>query len=37
MSSRYMGLVVVPGEHIAKVEVEEFISQMKNPPVPSYR
>ena len=23
MSSRYLGLVVVPGEHISKIEVEE--------------
>ena len=29
MTSRYLGLVVVPGEHIAKIEVEEFASQMK--------
>jgi len=27
---RYLGLVVVPGEHIAKIEKEEFASQMKN-------
>ena len=37
MSSRYMGLVVVPGEHIAKIEVEEFVSQKKNQPVHSFR
>lgn len=30
MTSRYLGLVVVPGEHIVKIEVEEFVSQMKN-------
>ncbi|KAI8959686.1 hypothetical protein F5Y11DRAFT_332316 [Daldinia sp. FL1419] len=30
MSSRYLGLVVVPGEHIAKMEVEEFTSQIKS-------
>jgi N-alpha-acetyltransferase 38, NatC auxiliary subunit len=29
MTSRYLGLVVVPGEYIAKIEVEEFASQMK--------
>lgn len=29
MTSRYLGLVVVPGEHITKIEVEEFASQMK--------
>ncbi|KAK3393797.1 hypothetical protein B0H63DRAFT_28487 [Podospora didyma] len=29
MTSRYLGLVVVPGEHIVKMEVEEFASQMK--------
>ena len=28
--SRYLGLVVVPGEHILKLEVEEFASQMRN-------
>ena len=30
MSSRYLGLVVVPGEFIAKLEVEEFVSQLPN-------
>ncbi|KAK7914262.1 N-alpha-acetyltransferase 38-B- NatC auxiliary subunit [Apiospora marii] len=30
MTSRYLGLVVVPGEHIVKMEVEEFVSQLKN-------
>ncbi|KAI1338292.1 hypothetical protein F5Y15DRAFT_124687 [Xylariaceae sp. FL0016] len=30
MTSRYLGLVVVPGEHIVKIEVEEFVSQVKN-------
>lgn len=30
MTSRYLGLVVVPGEHIVKMEVEEFVSQMKS-------
>ncbi len=29
MTSRYMGLIVVPGEYIEKIEVEEFESQMK--------
>jgi hypothetical protein len=27
--SRYLGLVVVPGEFITKIEVEEFASQVK--------
>ncbi|KAI1650040.1 uncharacterized protein F4817DRAFT_329547 [Daldinia loculata] len=30
MTSRYLGLVVVPGEHIVKMEVEEFSSQAKS-------
>ncbi|KAI0006299.1 hypothetical protein F4779DRAFT_596995 [Xylariaceae sp. FL0662B] len=30
MTSRYLGLVVVPGEHIVKIEVEQFTSQTKN-------
>ncbi|KAI0126542.1 hypothetical protein BJ170DRAFT_684130 [Xylariales sp. AK1849] len=30
MTSRYLGLVVVPGEFIVKIELEEFTSQMKN-------
>lgn len=29
MVSRYLGLVVVPGNHIVKVEVEQFVSQMR--------
>lgn len=29
MISRYLGLVVVPGEHIVKIDVEEFASQLK--------
>lgn len=29
MTSRYLGLVVVPGHHIVKMEVERFASQMK--------
>ncbi|OTA64160.1 Sm-like ribonucleo protein [Hypoxylon sp. EC38] len=30
MTSRYLGLVVIPGEHITKMEVEEFASQVKS-------
>lgn len=30
LTSRYLGLVVVPGEYIIKIEVEEFASQIKN-------
>ncbi|KAI0849639.1 hypothetical protein F5Y00DRAFT_261424 [Daldinia vernicosa] len=30
MTSRYLGLVVVPGEHIVKMEVEEFSSQVQS-------
>ncbi|KAK5992766.1 LSM domain-containing protein 1-B [Cladobotryum mycophilum] len=30
MTSRYLGLIVVPGHHIVKMEVEQFASQMKN-------
>lgn len=26
---RYLGLVVVPGEHIVKIEKEDFASQLK--------
>lgn len=29
MTSRFLGLVVVPGEFITKIEVEEFASQVK--------
>jgi hypothetical protein len=29
MTSRYLGLVVVPGEYISKIEVEEFASQIR--------
>ena len=29
MTARYLGLVVVPGKHIVKIEVEEFASQMR--------
>jgi hypothetical protein len=29
MTSRYLGLVVVPGEYIRKIEVEDFASQVK--------
>jgi hypothetical protein len=28
LMSRYLGLVVVPGEHIVRIEVEEFASQL---------
>lgn len=28
MVSRYLGLVVVPGKHIVKIEVEQYLSQM---------
>ncbi|PSS15296.1 hypothetical protein M430DRAFT_77564, partial [Amorphotheca resinae ATCC 22711] len=28
-TSRYLGQVVVPGSHVVKIEVEEFVSQMK--------
>ncbi|KAF2969025.1 hypothetical protein GQX73_g4552 [Xylaria multiplex] len=30
MASRYLGLIVIPGEHIVKIEVEEFASQIKS-------
>ncbi|KAI5467291.1 hypothetical protein BGZ63DRAFT_419007 [Mariannaea sp. PMI_226] len=29
MTSRYLGLIVVPGHHIVKMELEEFSSQLK--------
>lgn len=29
MTHRYLGLVVVPGEYIVKIEKEEFASQIK--------
>lgn len=29
MTSRYLGLVVVPGKYIVKMEVEEFASQIR--------
>ncbi|KAK4035402.1 hypothetical protein C8A01DRAFT_48397 [Parachaetomium inaequale] len=29
MTSRYLGLVVVPGQYIVRIEVEEFVSQMR--------
>ncbi|TPX15522.1 uncharacterized protein E0L32_004502 [Thyridium curvatum] len=29
MTSRYLGLVVVPGQYIVKMELEEFASQAK--------
>ncbi|KAG6009754.1 hypothetical protein E4U21_001503 [Claviceps maximensis] len=28
MSSRYLGMVVVPGQHIVRMELEEFASQV---------
>ncbi|KAI1436791.1 hypothetical protein GGR50DRAFT_170346 [Xylaria sp. CBS 124048] len=28
--ARHLGLIVIPGEHIVKVEVEEFTSQVKS-------
>ncbi|UNI23542.1 hypothetical protein JDV02_009360 [Purpureocillium takamizusanense] len=28
MTSRYLGLIVVPGHHIVKMELEQFASQM---------
>ncbi|KAL2200024.1 hypothetical protein P885DRAFT_58212 [Corynascus similis CBS 632.67] len=28
MTSRYLGLVVIPGKYITRIEVEEFLSQM---------
>ncbi|KAI9743595.1 MAG: hypothetical protein M1818_002910 [Claussenomyces sp. TS43310] len=30
MTSRYLGLVVVPGEYIRRIEVEEFASQVRD-------
>ncbi|KAL7901994.1 like-Sm domain-containing protein [Trichoderma sp. SZMC 28014] len=30
MTSRYLGLIVVPGQYIVKMEVEQFLSQMKS-------
>ncbi|KAI0178814.1 hypothetical protein GGR52DRAFT_274708 [Hypoxylon sp. FL1284] len=30
MPSRYLGMIVIPGQHIVKMEVEEFASQVKN-------
>ena len=29
MTHRYLGLVVVPGEHIVRIEKEDFASQLK--------
>jgi small nuclear ribonucleoprotein (snRNP)-like protein len=29
MTSRYLGLVVIPGHHIVKMEVEQFASQIR--------
>jgi small nuclear ribonucleoprotein (snRNP)-like protein len=31
MKSRYLGLIVVPGKHIVKIELEQFASQMRRP------
>ncbi len=28
MTSRYLGLIVVPGHHIVKMELEQFASQL---------
>lgn len=33
MMSRYLGLVVVPGKYIVRIEVEEFASQMRQQPI----
>ncbi|KAM0253999.1 hypothetical protein ACHAQJ_007012 [Trichoderma viride] len=30
MTSRYLGLVVVPGQYIVKMEAEQFLSQMQS-------
>ncbi|KJZ77445.1 hypothetical protein HIM_03169 [Hirsutella minnesotensis 3608] len=30
MTSRYLGLIVIPGHHIVKMELEQFASQLKN-------
>lgn len=30
MASRYLGLIVIPGHHVVKMEVEQFASQMRN-------
>ena len=29
MTARYMGMVVIPGQYVAKIEVEEFMSQVR--------
>ncbi|RCI12391.1 hypothetical protein L249_1295 [Ophiocordyceps polyrhachis-furcata BCC 54312] len=31
-AARYLGLVVVPGEHIVRMELEQFVSQMRQKP-----
>ena len=36
MTSRYLGLVVIPGQHMVKMEVEEFASQLKKPRRPPF-
>lgn len=28
LTSRFLGLVVVPGEYVVRIEVEEFVSQL---------
>ncbi|KAI0473672.1 hypothetical protein GGR56DRAFT_648510 [Xylariaceae sp. FL0804] len=30
MPSRYLGLVVIPGSHVVRMEVEEFVSQLRH-------
>lgn len=30
MTSRYLGMIVTPGQHIVKIEVEEFVSQLRS-------
>ncbi|RDA89153.1 hypothetical protein CP532_2270 [Ophiocordyceps camponoti-leonardi (nom. inval.)] len=32
-AARYLGLVVVPGEHIVRMELEQFVSQMRQMPL----
>lgn len=34
MTSRFMGLVVVPGQHITKIEVEENPHEIRTRPLP---
>ncbi|PHH77460.1 hypothetical protein CDD80_579 [Ophiocordyceps camponoti-rufipedis] len=35
-AARYLGLVVVPGHHIVRMELEKFVSQMKATPPQDY-